>query len=411
VVLDHLRCCVWTPKLFYSRGCRQGLHCQYANDTTEFLPDTCNSDSACLCVGGSQKLVCVDNNSLFPYCPSNFSRTSFKHRQVHDSDPFAFRPTGTQAKLDFYLPLVFYAFDWMVFFLVIPRGWTFVQKQRSEAQISTSARPAALDARFKAGSLLATVCLGFTVFRLAYTSRVYRVQIPWPLLQAVILMAIRLAYMLTGSWVWPISPYRLDVNIGWLYGLGYGPILLILCLLNFRGYLNENEEKTLIAQRASRGEEDGISLQPRHRQIQSRLQQASSPSWWSKSRETMPYGGQAFKTPTSPTPGRVNTGTLPSDLYADGDESGQFWWQRRKREEFDTRRRKSRTRTVDSNPSQVGGGSRRDTSVTQSRWTERDDSSISIVSRTTSNGESGNIGSSTVSLQSQPQAVRSMLDV
>lgn len=299
----------------------------------------------------------------------------------------------------------------MVFFLVIPRGWTFVQKQRSEAQTSALARPAALDARFKAGSVLAIVCLGFTVFRLAYSSRVYRVQIPWILLHAVILVAIRLAYMLAGSWVWQISPYRLDVNMAWLYGLGYGPILLILCLLNLRGYLNENEEKTLIAQRASRGEEDGIRLEPRRHPIPSRLQQPSSPSWWSRSRETMPYGGRAFKTPTSPTPEGMNTGTLPSDLHANGDESGQFWWQRRKREELDTRRRLSRTETVHSNPSHIGGGSRGDTSVTQSRWTEMDDSRMSIVSRTTLNGGSGNIGSSTVSLQSRPQAVRSMLDV
>lgn len=91
------------------------------------------------------------------------------------------------------------------------------------------------------------------MFRLAYSSRVYHVQIPGILLQVVLLVAIRLAYMLAGSWVWQISPYRLDVNIGWLYGLGYAPILLILYLLNLRGYLNENEERILIAQRASRG--------------------------------------------------------------------------------------------------------------------------------------------------------------
>lgn len=289
----------------------------------------------------------------------------------------------------------------MVFFLTIPRGWTFVQKQRSEAQISSSARPAALDSRFKAGAVLAIVCLGITAFRLAYSSRVYRVKVPWALLQIVVLMAVRLAYTLASSWIWQISPYRLDVNIGWLYGLGYAPILLILCLLNVRGYMNENEEKILIAQRASRGEEHGMRLEARRQPLPNRLQQPPFPAWWSRSRAAMSHGGQAFKVPTSPTPDTVN-----------GDESGHSWWQSRKREEPDTRRRKFTAAPLDSNSSQVAGERSREPSVSQSRWTEMDDSRISVVSRTRSGGdEGGDNGSSTVSLQSRPQVVRSMLDV
>ncbi|KEF62091.1 uncharacterized protein A1O9_00063 [Exophiala aquamarina CBS 119918] len=341
------------------------------------------------------------------------SWASFEHRQIHDADPFAFRPTGAHAKLEFYLPLAFYAFDWMVFFLVVPRGWTFVQKQRSEVQTLLSARPAALDSRFKAGAILAIICLGISAFRLAYSSRVYHVRVPWALLQVVVLVAIRLAYMLAASWVWQISPYRLDVNIGWLYGLGYAPVLLVLCLLNARGYMNENEEKILIARRASRGEEDGLRLESRRQPPPNRLQQASSPAWWSRSRAAMSHGGQAFKTPTSPTPETVKAGTFPSALEANGDESGHSWWQSRKREEPDTRRRKFTAAPFDSGSSHAGGGRIRDTSVTQTqcRWTEEDDSRIRVVSRTRSSSESGDDRSSTISLQSRPQVVRSMLDV
>jgi len=289
----------------------------------------------------------------------------------------------------------------MVFFLIIPRGWTFIQRQRSDAQTLSSAVPAGLDSRFKAGAVLAIVCLGITAFRLAYGSRVYRVQVPWALLQVVVLVAIRLAYMLASSWVWQISPYRLDVNIGWLYGLGYAPILLILCLLNVRGYMTESEEKILIAQRASRGEEDGVRLEPRQRPVPSRLEQASAPAWWSRSRIALSQGGQAFKAPTSPTP-----------EVADEDESGHSWWQSRRRDEPDTRRRKFAATPPDSNSSQMAGEPSWGASVTPSRWTEMDDSRISVVSRTRSSGEEdGDNGSSTISLQGRPQVVRSMLNV
>lgn len=294
--------------------------------------------------------------------------------------------------------------------MVIPRGWTFAQKQRSEAQISSSAIPAALDARFKAGSLLAICCLAVTVFRLAYSSRVYHVQIPGILLQVVLLVAIRLAYMLAGSWVWQISPYRLDVNIGWLYGLGYAPILLILYLLNLRGYLNENEERILIAQRASRGEGDTIRLEPREYHVGSHPQKASALSWWSGSRGMTPYRSQSSNPQPSPNSEGFSTGTLSTDLHASGDESGQSWWQRRKQEEVDTTRKKSQP---DGGPSwsHSGEGSSGNTLVTQRRWVEKVDSSIRTASQTRPATDGDKKTSSTHSLQSRPQAVRSMLDV
>ncbi|KAK5049491.1 hypothetical protein LTR84_004420 [Exophiala bonariae] len=339
------------------------------------------------------------------------SWTSFKHRQIHDADPFAFRPTGTHARLEFYLPLVFYAFDWMVFFLVIPRGWTFVQKQRSIEQTSSSAIPAALDGRFKAGSILAVMCLGFTVFRLAYSSRVYNVRIPGVLLQVVLLVAIRLAYMFAGSWVWQISPYRLDVNIGWLYGLGYSPILLILCLLNLRGYMNENEEKVLIAQRASRGDEGGIPLESRSHDYARRGAGGASPSsWWSRSGGTIPHRGQSSKKSISPAVKDFSTGNIPNDLRVGEDESGGSWWRKRQQEEVDPRRRVSQAEGRP-NRSRYDGGSSETSSRTQRRWLGESASSIGTVSQSRLDNSGRSHASSMHSLQSRPQAVRSMLDV
>ncbi|KAH0845412.1 hypothetical protein FOPE_11799 [Fonsecaea pedrosoi] len=199
--------------------------------------------------------------------------SSFCHRQFQEAQTYALSANAFHEKANFYLPLLFYAFDCAVFFTLVPRSWSFAQKQRSPTQTQGLARPVALDARFKSASVLATVCLGLIVFRLGYGSRTYRANIPTTLLLTIICLGLRVAYVLAGSWVWGLSPFRRDLSGGVLYGLGYAPALLILVLLNIHGYMNENEDKVLIALRASRvANRQPGGLGPRatpHRQVES----------------------------------------------------------------------------------------------------------------------------------------------
>lgn len=331
--------------------------------------------------------------------------------------------------MDFYLPLAFYAFDWLVFFLAIPRSWSFVQRQRSGVQTLESAKPAALDIRFKLASMFALVCLGLIVFRLTYSGRIYRLKIPYALLLVVGLLAVRTAYAIVGSFVWTLSPYRLGVSIGWLYGLGYAPVVLVLFVLNLAGYLEENEDKALIAQRARRGDELQTVSSLTKRGGRDQMPEGKQPARWSKPRDHPLSPLHALKMPRSRLRHDFDysiTKISPSHSYPT-DESGQHWWNRRKESEKEARLRKIGHDATHAPSARPAVDSDNDRVSQSSRWTERDTSTRlhsgdghvtelgasesvhSMYSR--SRSEASRPSSSTHSLQSRPQVVRSMLDV
>lgn len=187
------------------------------------------------------------------------------------------------------MPLVFYLFAFMNFFLTIPRSWTNVQKQRSFDQQEDLAKPAATDGRFKAASILAAVCvvvicynLGHSIYRYKHRPQgriliaFYMTVIPFKFIVAILLSAVRVGFGIASAFNWTISPLKFNGNPGWLYGLGYAPIFLILIILNLYGYLEPNEDRDLIRQRVERGrvadEELGITRKNR------------KPHWWKRSR-------------------------------------------------------------------------------------------------------------------------------
>lgn len=187
------------------------------------------------------------------------------------------------------MPLIFYLFGFLNFFMTIPRRWTPIQKQRSPDQQEEIARPAATDARFKAAGFLAIVCLimiaysfGHSMYR--YKSRpqgrkwfaFYLTFIPLKLLLIYIMAVVKVAFAIASSFEWSISPLKFDGDPGYLFGLGYGPVLLVLIILNIYGYIDPNEDRALINQRIERGRatdaELGIAAGTR------------KPAWWRRLR-------------------------------------------------------------------------------------------------------------------------------
>ncbi|EEQ85720.1 hypothetical protein, variant [Blastomyces dermatitidis ER-3] len=211
---------------------------------------------------------------------------SWQERQICDRDTVAFSEASTREKQEFYLPLIFYLFGWLNFFMVIPRNWNSIPKQRSEDQTMSVAKPSATDGRFKAGSILAAVCLviicyslGHSVYR--YKERpvnrsslitFYLTSAPLKFIICIILTGLRVGFGVASTFSWDISPVKYDGNAGWLYGLGYAPALLVLVVLNIWGYIDPNEDKYLIEQRRERGRaadaELGIEAGKR------------KPAWW-----------------------------------------------------------------------------------------------------------------------------------
>ena len=186
------------------------------------------------------------------------------------------------------MPLAFYLLDWLIFFMTIPRSWSTVEKQHSPSQIQTIARPAATDGRFKAGAIIACLAWCVIFYNLQHNLYYYKPRntspvpliiafwkhAPGKLILSISLATIRVGYAIVAAWNWNLSPLNMSVSVGWLYGLGYSPAILVIIFCNIYGYIDSNEDRVLISQRAERG-----------RHLDNELGVTSTnmkPSWWSK---------------------------------------------------------------------------------------------------------------------------------
>ncbi|KAH7401492.1 hypothetical protein BKA66DRAFT_450728 [Pyrenochaeta sp. MPI-SDFR-AT-0127] len=200
---------------------------------------------------------------------------SWQERQVYDADPFLLPQDDCRARTEFWLPLVFYLFAFLNFFMVIPRSWTAVQKQNTDWQKENIARPAATDAREKAGAILAICAWMVICYSLWHSTRHYTrgswFKCPTKLVVNIFLLAVRLSYGVASVWEWNLSIFQVGVQVGWPFGLGYGPLVLILAVFETAGFAEENEDKVLIQQRVARG-----------RIHDAELNITKKPNWWQK---------------------------------------------------------------------------------------------------------------------------------
>jgi hypothetical protein len=77
----------------------------------------------------------------------------------------------------------------------------------------------------------------------------YLTESPPEFLLALALLGLKTGYAIAAAFVWSVSPLRVAVSQGWLYGLGFAPALLIIVLFNAAGFCEFNENKALIVQR------------------------------------------------------------------------------------------------------------------------------------------------------------------
>ncbi len=169
--------------------------------------------------------------------------------------------------------------------MIIPRPWTAIQYQRSPEQANALARPSGTDARFKAGGFLAFLAWCTICYSLRHSIHHYKARnrgswnsfrgllgyCPWKFRLAIPLLLIKIVYAIASSVVWTINPMKFDGNAGWLYGLGSTPAILIILIFEIWGFLEPNEDRALLKQRAERGRITDAELGIRQK-----------PSWWSK---------------------------------------------------------------------------------------------------------------------------------
>ncbi|KAF7171908.1 hypothetical protein CNMCM6106_006250 [Aspergillus hiratsukae] len=187
---------------------------------------------------------------------------SWQERQILDRDPYAFTKRSSRRRQESFLPFLFYAFALANFFLTIPRSWTGIELQRSPELTALRAQPLATDLRFKlaafmslAGTLVICYSLEHSIYRYrAATSPLaqatfYLIASPPEFLLALALLGLKTGYAIAAAFDWSVSPLRVAVAQGWLYGLGVAPALLITLLFNAVGFAELNEDKALVVQR------------------------------------------------------------------------------------------------------------------------------------------------------------------
>ncbi|KAI9735896.1 MAG: hypothetical protein M1834_001362 [Cirrosporium novae-zelandiae] len=209
---------------------------------------------------------------------------SWRERQICDRDPFLLKQNDKRARIEFHMPLIFYLFNFLDFFMTIPRAWGQIEKQNSSNQALTVAKPTATDARFKAGAFL-SICAYIVIIccllkNLHYYSPPkythapiarFFLYTPFKFLLVIPIVLIPIGYAVASSFDWTISPMRYNVDPAYMYGFGYAPIAAILIVFIVAGYDDPNEDRALIADRIERG-----------RVADTELGITKKPSWWSK---------------------------------------------------------------------------------------------------------------------------------
>ena len=353
-----------------------------------------------MCLGICQTLVSVFESRLLVV--ANIIRGSWQERQICDADPFSLPQNDARSRTEFYLPLAFYLFDWLLFFMTIPRSWTAIEKQHSPSQTLAIARSSALDARFKAGAFFAFAAWSVTFYSLQHSIIHYRYRTSVLIEPAVSLnnslvkplfgisiSALSVGYLVAGTWLWPVSPLNANVSNAWLFGLGYAPALLIIIIYNIFGHIDANDDKALSMQRQRREQDTDRELG-----IDRRVQK---PSWWLKmsgDHHSDPSPEERLRHLTS----EVGGGPATTRKVEDALEMKLL------RDEMiaDERRKRNHEGTAgEGKPAYFVRGS-----------TMLESDSIPGPKKDTSATESSDGSDSSVrSLRAQPQVIRSMLDI
>ncbi|KAL2179637.1 uncharacterized protein P884DRAFT_256906 [Thermothelomyces heterothallicus CBS 202.75] len=208
---------------------------------------------------------------------------SWMERQFIDPDPFTLRQDDRRARVELYLPLLFYLFLWLNFFMIVPRNWSAIQHQRSPEQTLLEAAPSATDSRFRAGAFMLVGCWLVTVFSLRHSIKYYCPQnrgifnriigfvryTPLRLALIIPLAAALVAYQILVAFRFEYGPVKVGGNDAAIFVGGYTPSFLILVVQIVFGLINPNEDRELQRQRRERNQvlnrEMGI---------------VPKPSWW-----------------------------------------------------------------------------------------------------------------------------------
>ncbi|KAK1753703.1 hypothetical protein QBC47DRAFT_386970 [Echria macrotheca] len=218
---------------------------------------------------------------------------SWMERQFIDPDPFSLSQDDRRGMIEFWMPLVFYFWLWINFFIVIPRNWGDIEHQRYPEQIVSDAIPTATDARFKTGPFCLVVCWLIIVFSLRHSIQHYCPRNRGLINRAIgfirfmparfyFLLPLALvvpAFQALVAWEFAYSPLNVKGLNASIYAGGYLPTLLIVFVQIVWGFITPNEDLELKRQRRIRGDD-----------IDRQLNIHRKPAWWQRVRDAADGG-------------------------------------------------------------------------------------------------------------------------
>lgn len=165
----------------------------------------------------------------------------------------------------------------------VPRGWGNIEKQRDPVQQADYAKPDATDSRFKAAAFLLFCSWCVCIASLRHSIHHYKPRnrsfanrmfggiqfLPFKYILILFFSLVLIGYEAASAFVFDIAFLNLDAHPGWIFGLGWAPIACIFVVLITAGYLDDNEDRVLIAQRRIREHE-----------IDQELGITKKPHWW-----------------------------------------------------------------------------------------------------------------------------------
>lgn len=223
---------------------------------------------------------------------------SWQERQYIDPNPFILSQDDRRAMFEFFVPLVFYLFVWLNFFLIVPRSWGSLEKQRSEEQMDHYAAPVATGIRPKIAAFFLLASWIVTVGSLRHSIRNYlprnrgivnrmvgfAAATPPRFVLLLFFSLAMIAYQALSAWEFEWSPLKVKGNRAAIYLGGYAPSLLILVVQILYGWISPNEDRELIRQRRVRGVETDRDLGL-----------VKKPAWWRRLNPDFTTGTQSMR--------------------------------------------------------------------------------------------------------------------
>ncbi|KAI1372105.1 hypothetical protein F4677DRAFT_274593 [Hypoxylon crocopeplum] len=218
---------------------------------------------------------------------------SWMERQFIDPNPFVLQQNDKRGMFEFWLPLFFYFWLWLNFFLIVPRNWGTIELQRAPDQTAEFAMPAATDGRFKAATFCLFVCWFTIMVSLWHSIRHYEPRnrgffnriigflgyMPFRFTLMLPLSLAVVGYQGLCAWDFGLSPLNAKSNLLAMYLGGYAPALLIIIVQFIAGFMRPNEDRELLRQRRERGQA-----------IDQELGFVRKPAWWRRVNGDVPTG-------------------------------------------------------------------------------------------------------------------------